>query len=211
MKAFCHWTPKYIVNRLNEVLYHKRYPDHPWLTKSANCILTSYLKKSDIALEFGSGRSTLWFAARIGFLTSVEHDPLWYKRNSLNLKKRNLSNVNCILIEKNDQYNDGWESKYVQVAESFSNESLDLVIVDGIYRCACAMTAIDKLRTGGMLIIDNVNWFLPSKSISPNSRSFSQGPLTPEWGDFLNKVKEWRCIWTTSGVTDTALFLKPCS
>ena len=31
-------------------------------------------------VEFGSGRSTPWFAARCGWLLSIEDDPVWYAR-----------------------------------------------------------------------------------------------------------------------------------
>ena len=83
-----------------EILYQRRHPDHPWLTKSANSILSSYLKDSDIGLEFGSGRSTLWFAQRVSALTSVEHDPLWYSKVSEMLKGNGISNVTQLLFEK---------------------------------------------------------------------------------------------------------------
>jgi hypothetical protein len=71
MKSFRHWSPRYIYNRVNEMIYQRSYPDHPWLTKTANSILVNLLKKDDIGLEFGSGRSTLWFARRMSFLTSI--------------------------------------------------------------------------------------------------------------------------------------------
>ena len=55
-------------------------PDYPWLTNDANDILACYLKQTDVGLEFGSGRSTLWFAKHTHYITSVEHDRGWYER-----------------------------------------------------------------------------------------------------------------------------------
>lgn len=77
MRTFRHWTPRYVKNRIGVFYYQKIQPDQSWLTRSANEILNSWLTKSDIGLEFGSGRSTLWFAKRMAYLTSVEHDPVW--------------------------------------------------------------------------------------------------------------------------------------
>jgi len=84
MKKYKHWTPRYIAARMNEMLYQKRYPDHPWLTQMAVKILESWLKPNDVGAEFGSGRSTVWFAKRVPSLISVENDPNWYNRVSAN-------------------------------------------------------------------------------------------------------------------------------
>ena len=52
---------------------------------------------ADREAEFGSGRSTVWFAERVATLTSVEHDERWYEAVSAKLKERRLANVDCIL------------------------------------------------------------------------------------------------------------------
>jgi len=101
------------------------------------------------------------------------------------------------------------ESRYIQAVHDIKNNSLDFALVDGIWRSACANASIGKLRPGGLLIIDNANWFLPCKSYSPDSRTFAQGPASEEWTKFYNVVKKWRSIWTSSGVTDTAFYVKP--
>ena len=59
MKNFRHWTPWYIYNRLDEIVYHRMCPHHPWLTRRAVEFLRDWLSPDDIAVEFGSGRSTL--------------------------------------------------------------------------------------------------------------------------------------------------------
>lgn len=209
MRSFRHWSTRYIFDRIREIIYHTTHPAYPWLTKEANSILLSHLKKSDTGLEFGSGRSTLWFARRIAILTSVEHDQRWYKRTSKVIKEKNIFNVNYLLFEENRDEEDGEGTKYVGVAERFSKDSLDFVLIDGLYRSACANAVLDKIHTGSLLIIDNVNWYLPSASISPSSRTFAQGPTSELWQKFLEAVRDWQCIWTSSGVTDTAIYIKP--
>ena len=96
MRSFRHWTPRYILNRLHLFLIEKRHPDWPWLTAASIQILSSWLRPTDIGFEWGSGRSTLWFARRIRKLISVEHDPKWYDKISHVLKEENVTNVSII-------------------------------------------------------------------------------------------------------------------
>ena len=51
-------------------------------------VLDSWLCAGDTGLEFGSGRSTRWFAARVGALTSIEHDAAWHARVASSLVDR---------------------------------------------------------------------------------------------------------------------------
>ena len=210
-RVFKHWTSNYLVNRLIEYFYRKMHPEFPWLTQSANLILSSYIQATDLGIEFGSGMSTLWFARRVSKLTSVEHDQSWYNKIKYILEGRGLSNVRYLFCEKDQPEDKGYNAKYVQVIQDFQPNSLDFSLVDGVYRDSCANAIIDKLRYGGILIIDNANWFLPCNSESPNSRKYVQGPATQKWSEFLDTIKKWRCIWTTNGVTDTAIYIKPCS
>lgn len=210
MRSYKHITPRYIVDRLSEMYYQKKNPTLPWLTKTANAILDTYLKKSDVGVEFGSGRSTIWMAQKISFLTSVEHSADWYHTVRNTLEEKEIKNVEYIhhdCVEEDAA--GGFDSAYVRTLDKFGPSSLDFIFIDGIYRAACAIGAIDKLAAGGLLLLDNVNIYLPSDSISPNSRSMLQGAINRPWKDFQERIKNWRYIWTTSGVTDTAFYFKP--
>ena len=209
MRSFSHWTPRYIRDRIVEFYYHKSHSDYPWLTRSANEILDSYLTKSDVGLEFGSGRSTIWFAKHSAHLTSIEHDEIWEKNVREMLLKENINNVEYIVLPKDAEDNSGNDSAYVRVIDKWDADSLDFCLVDGVYRGHCVRNVIEKLRPGGLLVIDNVNWFLPSDSHSPNSRSFAKGPDGLVWQEIEQLISTWRRIWTTSGVNDTAFFFKP--
>ncbi len=201
MRKISHWTPRYIYNRIVLALYEKQHPDSPWLTSSAVSILSTYLKNSDIGLEWGSGRSTVWFAARIKHLVSVEDNPEWYQRIKKQLDHLKLNNTEYLFA--NDR------ESYIGAADQFQENSLDFVLVDGRdYRSTCAVKAVSKVRTGGIIVVDNANWFLPSSSHSPNSRTYETGPASDEWQHFLELVNDWRRIWTSNGVSDTALFIK---
>ena len=203
MIKFNHWTPEYIFNRIVVALYEKQHPEQPWLTSSAISILSTYLKKTDVGLEWGSGRSTAWFAKRLKHLVSIENNPDWYKKVNSILQAKNLNNVDYKLIDD--------ENNYVEIADLFPMNSLNFALVDGLpsnLRSACALKAVEKIKIGGCIVIDNANWFLPCNSNSPNSRTYDMGPSSDEWQNFLDLVKNWRTIWTTNGVTDTAFFIR---
>jgi hypothetical protein len=210
MKSFKHWTPRYIVNRLRTIYYAKTCPGHPWLTRTANEILDSYLTSSDIGLEFGSGRSTIWLARRVARLVSVEHDSHWAAKVREMLRKENINSVNHSLVPMDREEDQGKDAAYVGVIDSFQDNSLDFCLVDGVYRGFCARRVMEKLRPGGVLIIDNVNWYLPHPTYSPESRSLADGPKGVIWQEVDHLISDWRRIWTSSGVTDTAFFFKPC-
>ncbi|MBN1294118.1 MAG: class I SAM-dependent methyltransferase [Candidatus Latescibacteria bacterium] len=194
-----------------EIYYHKTFPDDPWLTKSANKILRSYLKKTDIGLELGSGRSTIWFAKRTKHLTSVEHNEVWYRKVSQAIKKSELQNIDYHLIHSDLSDEKGENTAYVRLINRFNDNIFDYVLIDGIYRDFCTLNVLGKIRPGGVLIIDNVNWFLPSESCSPCSRTYKLGAKGEIWDRINITISDWRTIWTSSGVTDTALFIKPCN
>lgn len=200
-RNYSHWTPQYITDRLRLFLWQRKHPDEPWLTGAAVEILSSLLKPDDCGLEFGAGRSTVWFARRINSLISIESDENWYKKVHLILANAQLPNVDLRLASATDTY--------LSHAEHLPEESVDFILVDGVVRDQCSLISLPKLKRNGFFILDNANWYLPSSSRSPDSRRCAGGPATPEWCLFEETVKPWRQIWTSNGVTDTAIFLKP--
>jgi len=209
MHPIRHWTLRYLWNRFNDKRYRSQHPDDPWLAPEAIHFLETYLRPTDTGLEFGSGRSTIWFAKRIQSLTSVEHNPEWHARVSKGLKDLNISNVSYHLHQKSNEDRSGTNSEYVGITKSITPASLNFVLVDGIYRAQCVLQCIPLLLPGGILIIDNVNKYLPSDSIAPNSRSIAEGPIDAEWENVLELIQTWRSYWTGNGVSDTAVYFKP--
>ena len=195
-----YWSSKYFYNKLKVFLYEKKYPNHPWLTKEANLILSTLLKPNDIGLEFGSGRSTIWFAKKIKHLTSVEHNEQWYDKISKMIKDNNLNNVDLFLFQNED---------YIKIADKFKDNSLDFVLVDGILRGKCANAVIKKVKVGGILVVDDAHRYFPFPSIVPYSLFKKQEKTSSEWNKFIKQTKNWRYIWTTDGIKDTIILFKP--
>jgi hypothetical protein len=209
MRPVRHLTPRYLINRIKLMRYQKQYPTLPWLTIHANAFLSNYLQpKSDHGLEWGSGRSTVWFAKHLQSLISVEHDDLWYQQINSRLQSKSCKNVDYRFRPVVDVEHPTADeiSAYAGVADELPNDSLDFVLVDGIMRDQCAIRAISKLRPGGLLVIDNVNWYLPCISAT---RPADGEASSPTWNAFREATSTWRRYWTSDGVTDTALFFKP--
>jgi predicted O-methyltransferase YrrM len=207
-RAVGHWTPRYIRARARQALYQRAHPDAPWLTPEAIRLLDSMLRPSDIGAEFGSGRSTLWLARRCAHLTSAEHDEQWHARVSAELLGEGITHVDYQLHPRDEPDATGDRSAYAQVARFFHDESIDFALVDGAYRDHVTLFLLPKIRPGGMLVIDNVNWYLPSPTTSPASLPPSATPPTAAWEQAAAALANWRRIWTSSGASDTAIFVK---
>ena len=211
-RRWAHVTPRYVMNRMNLHFYQRWHPDHPWLTRHMVAILGDWLQSGDRGHEWGSGRSTVWCARnKIGELTSVEHDPAWGETVCQLLRAEHVADkVDYHVFE---QTNPDAERRYVESVQCHHDASLDFCLVDGLLRDRCALAALRKIKPGGILVIDNINWFLPRQrpSHSPNSRRSAEGCASPAWQEASAIIAPWRCIWTSDGVTDTALWVKPAT
>jgi len=202
MKRLGHLSPRYIFDRLNQKIYEKKYPDNPWLTKQSISLLDKILTSQDMGVEFGSGRSTKWFLKKLSHLISIESNKDWYNKVSfecdVEIKKQHL-----------DYRFAETEQEYKAIINGFENASIDFTLVDGRYRDLCANMMVDKIKVGGLIVIDNVNWFIPNDATrSPDSQRSIDGCSSEAWKNFLDAVDGWRMIWTSNGVSDTAIWIR---
>ena len=204
MRLPAYWSARYLKDRARLCLHQLTHRCEPWLTQEATRLLGGWLEPDWVGLEWGAGRSTLWFAARTAHITSVEHDARWVGRVEGRAKARGLGNV-TILHRAGDDYG------YTGEVDRFEDGSLDFVLVDGLsdMRDRCALGAVPKIRPGGLLIVDDVHRYLPSDSRSPLALGPGQAPLTADWQRFAEQTRDWPVRWTSSGVTDTAIWRKP--
>lgn len=212
MARFAHWTPRYVADRLALRDFERRNPTAPWLTAAMIAILDGWLKPGDHGLEWGSGRSTAWLAQRVGRLTTVEDDIDWGARVRAMLAAQSIAHkvdLHLIAIDKASPATRA--APYVAVAAAIAEESLDFCLVDGDLRDLCAEAALPLLKPGGVLIIDNVERYIPraDKSTAPAARGPDDGFESPLWQTVWGAIGSWRCVWTSNGVTDTAFWVKP--
>jgi predicted O-methyltransferase YrrM len=122
-----------------------RRPRVPMISYRARRVIAGLLTPETRMVEFGSGHSTPWFAARVGSLLSVEDDPDWHARVSALLAERGFENVRHELRDA---------AGYADLSY-FAGASLDFVLVDGTDREGCVRAAAAKLKPGGYLYLDN--------------------------------------------------------
>lgn len=155
--------PRMLVHRLRYWVWEKLNPDKPWLCPGTIRFCEAHLTRAMRALEFGSGRSTQWFASLVGHITSVEHDREWYEAVQAQLAADGVTNVEYRHVPLDHAEHEPElpeyrvTPRYVAVADEFPDRSLDLVVVDGHYRTHCIRHAAAKLAPAGYLLVDDAN------------------------------------------------------
>ncbi|MBD2695230.1 class I SAM-dependent methyltransferase [Anabaena catenula] len=200
LKSFFFWLqrPQLIVYRVRYWVWEKLHPDEPWMCPGTVEFCKKHLAASMSVLEFGSGRSSAWFARRVSKITSIEYDENWYKVVKSKLEKDNIANVNLRLILLDHPVSEPEQDtykicpSYVAVLDEFADESLDLVIVDGHYRTNCARKCLKKIKAGGYLLVDDTNLWTSLDALS----------IPPDW-----KVVDQ----STNGIKTAAIWQKPLS
>ncbi len=115
----------------------------PWINHAAIHLLSERLKPTHAVFEYGSGYSTLFFAARCAAVTSVEHDRRWFD------EVRQTAPGNATLLHRNagPAY---WEAIGEHPATAY-----DLVLIDGIFRERCLPIAAGALSAAGVMLLDD--------------------------------------------------------
>ena len=158
------WTPGY--------LFRKK---EPWIAFGAIDFLKTYLSgKRDVSVfEYGSGASTFFWEKMGSRVVSVEHDSVWYERMKPVVKTYEKIQYLLAIPEKNGvlekfdpsdsdkyqsyapMYRESTFKKYAMSIEEFNNGEFDIVLVDGRARPSCIKHAINKIKKGGLLILDD--------------------------------------------------------
>jgi predicted O-methyltransferase YrrM len=201
--------PGYAVARVRASVARRRAGEpQPWITQDAIAALGTLLKPTDDGLEFGSGGSTIWLARHSRSVRSVEAFDPWYEPMQKRLADEGIQNATLELVSAPalGYRSEAHRSAYVNVFPEIAAESLGFVFVDGEYRDEAALRAITLLKPGGVLVLDNANTYLPSASPVPWK---VREPISAQWKEFVARTADWRRIWTTNGVWDTVIWIKP--
>lgn len=140
----------------------------PWYTYPA----IEYLKQLDFSdrtvFEYGSGQSTRFWAAAASRVVSVEDDERWYERLASSLP------ANCELILETDL------AEYPKVIHRYP-DGFHVIVVDGAARghtrLKCSHAALERLRPGGLVILDNSDW-LPESARALRESGLLQVDMT---------------------------------
>lgn len=124
----------------------------PWYTYPFIAFIKTRIRPHFTVFEYGSGNSTIWYAARVASITAVEHDKKWYEM----VLPRLPSGASI-------RYRDRGE-RYVQ-AVGETGDRYHLIVVDGRDRAKCALFAVNYLTEDGVIILDNSEreWYQAAK------------------------------------------------
>lgn len=116
----------------------------PWFTYPMLEFLDTLDLRGKSIFEFGAGGSTLYWARRGAAVTSVELDADWYN-HLLGILPDNVA----ITHEANGH----------AYATACVGGCYDVIVIDGAERFRCAESALQALAPGGMIILDNAEWY----------------------------------------------------
>jgi hypothetical protein len=139
-------------------------------------------------------------------VTTVEHDPEWAHlvsgmlagtRAKYELRAIPPQSASTPSAYRSKKYCDPSAdfSEYVCSIKMFSDESFDVITVDGRCRVACVQAAVSKVRRGGLLILDNSD--------------------RREYRDVFKILRTWKCrrylglLQSSTDVSETAFFKRP--
>ncbi len=140
--------------------WEKENPNAPWLVPESVLFLEKWLQKNMKGFEFGSGRSTKWFTNKVSFYYSIEGNLEWYNK-TIDANKKNIQAGRCEIVYRDigDQLEIDLNKKntYANSLSKFQNNYFDFGLVDGHFRYECIQKSLDKIKKGGILIIDNTD------------------------------------------------------
>lgn len=118
----------------------------PWYTYPAIEYFRSFNFKEYDVFEFGAGNSSLFWSNRVRSIISVEDNRGWFQSVG------KLAQKNQIVVHRE------MEADYVR-SLSEQGKSFHVIVIDGKWRRSCAIEAMKYLAEGGMIILDNSDWY----------------------------------------------------
>lgn len=129
----------------------------PWMSNYEIELINSFLKSSDVMLEWGSGGSTVTFSHKVKSYYSIEHVSEWYSNVDTEIKKQNISHkVHNFLVEPDlprtipTKYEEF--KTYIEYVDRLSIR-FDKVLIDGRARVQCAEYVIPYLSENAIVFI----------------------------------------------------------
>jgi hypothetical protein len=117
-------------------------------------MIRSYLSPADVMLEWGAGGSTLFYSQFVMAYYSVEHDPGWFRRVTVELQKRSAAGVKLFHVPVRQAKASGLARyrDYISFPRTLG-QRFDRILIDGRERVACAEVAYDLIADAGVLFI----------------------------------------------------------
>jgi hypothetical protein len=116
----------------------------PWYTYPAISFLSKRIHSDLTVFEFGSGNSTLWWAARVKRVHAVENHKGWAAQMKSNLPGNVTYRYESLVPD----------GEYCRSAKT-TKLSFDVIVIDGRDRVNCARHSLEAISREGVFIWDN--------------------------------------------------------
>jgi hypothetical protein len=169
--------------------------EQPWLPIEAIDFLYLNLNKKSIGFEYGSGSSTFWFSKFTDSIYSIENSSNWYFEISKKIEENSIENI--FYFHRDCKMLPIWDidlentKEYVEYSSSILDFDIkfDYILIDGVARSLCIQNSINKLNSGGYLIIDNAE--------------------RPGYWESMEKIpKDWEILEFSNSVDKTLIYRK---
>ena len=163
----------------------------PYMNETEIVHLMKYINRNTRMLEVGGGTSTIFFSKFVKRLVTVEHNKKWGNEILSTLQRTRRGNWTLHIAEPNfpqqhpfQPAQPGQFDRYINHLKSLE-ETFDVILIDGRDRVRSVEATVDKLKTGGYMIIHDF-WNrkkyhsvlnLPQLKLITEENSFPQGEI----------------------------------
>lgn len=171
--------------------------EFPWITDGAFNFMKEYLqsKEDPKIFEWGSGGSTIWLAQNFTDVITLEDNKSWFRKVRKELEERSIiENVQLLLRARGGTFN---SAPYTSSILELPDESLDFVLIDGRDRVNCVRAAIEKVKPGGVIMVDNFE----RKGYRKIAKILSEWEYSVDvqvGKDHTGWIREGKTDWTTA-------------
>jgi hypothetical protein len=120
----------------------------PWLSYPFIHFIDNRLKSTHYLFEYGSGNSTLYYAKKVKFVATVEHDQNWFLKFKHSIPNNVLFHYEP--LEVGGKYCD-----YANIISHIIKKKFDIIVIDGRDRINCIKKCISALSEAGVIILDD--------------------------------------------------------
>jgi len=122
----------------------------PWWERDAVFILSRILNKKMLALEYGSGTSSIWLALHVRKVIAIEALRDWIEMTGNLSRWIGLKNLDLRYFKPSKEYD------HVNLTEEWIQKGIDFVSNDGSLRMECMQFAMKHIKKhGGIILLDN--------------------------------------------------------
>ncbi len=163
---------KWLISLKKDYLLNK---PSPWITFGAIEYLEGYFKthKEVKVFEYGSGGSTLYWLKKGASCISIEHNSEWFSIINPKIRGKSHFDYRLVLPSKNSgPERNEWDAsnplfyissedkdisyeEYVKQIVPYPDNYFDIILIDGRARPSCLFHSYNKVKPGGIIVLDN--------------------------------------------------------